>query len=218
MPDSQHQNGAAEILVKMVKGVKRSLLRVLGDQVLSLNETFTVLDEVANIVNERPIGIKPGERSANDYLSPNSLLLGRSSDRVMSGPFEPNGIFTDNPENTGSRFLLVQAIITQFWKTWTKLYFPTLLLRSKWHTDRRNMEIGDICLLRDSNMVRGDWRLCEVVAVFPDVKKRVRNVEVVVKAKQGGSSSYISTAPIKIKRHVSNLVLLVPADERSELS
>ena len=31
MPDSQHQNGASEILVKMVKGVKSSLLRSIGD-------------------------------------------------------------------------------------------------------------------------------------------------------------------------------------------
>ena len=79
------------------------------------------------------------------------------------------------------------------------------------------MEIGDICLLRDSNMIRGDWRLCEVVDVFPDSKKRVRNVEVVVKARQGGSTSYVATSPIKIKRHVSNLILLVPAEERPEV-
>ena len=176
------------------------------------------MDEVANLVNERPIGIKPGERSAVDYLSPYSLLLGRSSDRIGSGPFQPDGICTDNPENTRSRFLLVQAIITQFWKTWVKLYFPTLLLRSKWHADRRNMEVGDVCLLRDSNLVRGEWRLCEVVSVFPDAKNSVRNVEVVVKAKQGGSSGYVSSSPIKIKRHVSNLILLVPAGERTELS
>ena len=151
MPDSQHQSGASEILVKMVKGVKSSLIRSIGDRVLSLNETFTVLTEVANLVNERPIDIKPDERSAVDYLSPNFLLLGRSSDRIGSGPFEPNGVFTDCPEIVKSRFLLVQAIITQFWKTWIELYFPTLLVRSKWHTDKRYMRIKDICLLRDSN-------------------------------------------------------------------
>ena len=64
-------------------------------------------------------------------------------------------------------------------------HYSALLVRSKWHTDKRNIRIKDICLLRDSNMVRGDWRLCEVVEVFPDAKKCVRNVEVVVKAKQG---------------------------------
>ena len=66
-------------------------------------------------------------------------------------------------------------------------------------------------------MIRGDWRLCEVVEVFPDAKKCVRNVEVVVKAKQGGSIYYVATSPIKIKRYVSNLILLVPAEERTDL-
>ena len=215
MPDSQHQNGASEILVKLVKGVKLSLLRVLGSKVLSLNETFTVLMEVANLVNERPIGIKPGEQSAVDYLSPNSLLLGRSSDRICSGPFSPDGVLVEDPEAVKTRFLLVQAMITQFWNTWVKLYFPTLLVRSKWHVDKRNVEVNDICMLRESNMVRGDWRLCEVAKVFPDARGQVRNVAVMVKAKQGSSSTYVPTLPIEVKRHVSNLILLVPAEERA---
>ena len=215
MPDSQHQNGASEILVKLVKGVKRSLMRVIGNKILSLNETFTVLAEVSNLVNERPIGIKPGEKSAVDYLSPNSLLLGRSTDRIPAGPFEPGSAFTDSPEVTKTRFLLVQAIVAQFWSTWTKLYFPTLLVRSKWHSDKRNMAVKDVCILRDSNVIRGEWRLCEVVKVFPNGKGQVRNVAVVVKAKQGGSGSYVATPPIEIKRHVSNLILLVPAEERA---
>ena len=42
-------------------------------------------------------------------------------------------------------------------------------------------------------MGRGDCRLCEVVEAFPDAKKCVRNVEVVVKAKQGGSTHYVAT-------------------------
>ena len=38
MPDSQHQNGAAESLVKIVKGVKQSLMKTVGDTKLSLND------------------------------------------------------------------------------------------------------------------------------------------------------------------------------------
>ena len=152
MANSQHQNGAAEIMVKLVKGVQKSLLSALGDTKLCLNEMFTVLAEVGNLINERPIGIKPNEKSSTDYLSPNSLLLGRCSSRISGGPFEPDQELTDDPERVKSRFLLVQAITNQFWKVWLKLYFPSLLLRQKWHVDRRNVEVGDICLLKDSNV------------------------------------------------------------------
>ena len=59
MPDSQHQNGAAEVMVKMVKGVKKAFLKSMGEQVLSLNEMNTLMAEISNLVNQRPIGIKP---------------------------------------------------------------------------------------------------------------------------------------------------------------
>ena len=217
LANSQHQNGAAEIMVKMVKNVQRSLLTALGDTKLCLNEMFTLLAEVSNLVNERPIGIKPNESSGIDYLSPNSLLLGRSSARISSGPFESDGVFTDDPGAFKSRFLLVQAITNQFWKVWLKLYFPSLLIRQKWHADKRNVMQGDICLLKDSNMYRGEWRMCEVTKVLPDDSGKVRNVEVMVKPKQSGSGPYISTRPILLTRHVNNLIVLEPADEQAKV-
>ena len=136
MPSSQHQNGAAEILIKMVKGVKKSFMHAMGDTKLSLNEMNTMMAEISNLVNERPIGIKPNTHTDPEYLSPNSLFLGRCSDRISSGPFQSDEVFTDNPNKVQSRFLLVQAITGQFWKVWLKLYFPTLIWRQKWHSEK----------------------------------------------------------------------------------
>ena len=87
MADSQHQNGAAESLIKVVKGITKSLMRVVGDPKLSLNELNTLLAECANLANERPIGLKPNIHTDPEYLSPNSLQFGRSSSRISSGPF-----------------------------------------------------------------------------------------------------------------------------------
>ena len=212
--NSQHQNGVVEAIVKMVKGATKSILRVLGDTRLSLNETFTVLAEVANLLNERPIGIKPTDKSCTDYLSPNSLLLGRSTARICSGPFQAAEKYTDDPRQIQSRFLLVQSIVDQYWKVWLKWYFPTLLIRQKWHSDRRNVAIDDICVLKDSNAYRGEWRLCRVTNVFPDGNGKVRNVEVMVKPRQSGVGPYIPTKPIKLTRHVCNLIVIVPANEK----
>ena len=75
---------------------------------------------------------------------------------------------------------------------WVKLYFPSLL-RQKWHADNRDMMMGDICLQKDSNVYRGEWRLCEVAKVFQDDGRKVRNVQVMVKPRQGGAYPYIST-------------------------
>ena len=186
MANSQHQNGLSESMIKQVKGVIRSLMRALGDTKLTLNEIFTLFAEVGNLVNERPIGTPPSKHSGTDYLSPNSLLLGRCSARISSGPFEADKVFTDDPKNVRDRFLLVQAVTNQFWKAWIKIYFPTLVIRQRWHVDRRNVKVGDVCLLKDSNAYRGEWRLCEVATVSPDDRGKVRNVRVMVKPRQGG--------------------------------
>ena len=65
-------------------------------------------------------------------------------------------------------------------------------------------------------MYRGEWRLCEVTKVFPDESGKVRNVEIMVKPKQSGTGPYVSTKPIYVRRHVNNLIVIVPADERED--
>ena len=91
------------------------------------------------------------------YLSPNSLYLGRSSDRISSGPFNHAGVFSDDPKALRTRFHLVQSIADQFWKNWLRIYFPTLLVRPKWHVLRRNVSVKDIVLLHEEDSFRGHW-------------------------------------------------------------
>ena len=98
-----------------------------------------------------------------------------------------------------------------------KLYIPSLLVRHMWHANRRDMMlmVGDICL-KDSNVYRGEWRMCEVAKVFPDGSGKVRNVEIMFKPKQSGAGPYISIKPVYLRRHVNNLIVIVPADEQED--
>lgn len=213
MADSQHQNGVTEIMIKLAKSVMKSLLKSIGSQVLSLNELNTLLAEASQLVNERPIGLKPNENVDSVYLSPNSLLLGRNSDRICSGPFSSVDLSLFDPSTFKNRFLMVQAVTEQFWKNWMKLYFPSLVVRQRWHVEKRNLCVGDVCAVRDRNMLRGEWRIATVTTCYPDRHNRVRNVELTVKPKQGGGGGYVPATPIIIRRHVSNVVVLVPVEE-----
>ena len=49
------------------------------------------------------------------------------------------------------------------------------------------MKIGDVCLLQDSNALRGEWRLALITNTYPDSLGNVRNVEVKAKPRQDGS-------------------------------
>ena len=216
MANSQHQNGLSEAMIKVSKSVLKSLMKSIGSQVLTLNELNTLLAETAQLVNERPIGMKPNEQVDSSYLSPNSLLLGKNSDRICAGPFlQPDQPWSD-PSTYKSRFLLVQAIVEQFWNNWMRLYFPSLVIRKKWHVDKRNLRVGDVCVMKDSNSLRGEWRLARVSCCYPDKWGKVRNVELLVKPRQGANGDYVGGSPLYLKRHVQNLILLVPCDENDK--
>ena len=59
-------------------------------------------------------------------------------------------------------------------------------MRQKWHTAHRNLKIGDIVLIQDSNLVRGQWRLGIVSNTYLGSDGKVRKVEVQYKnPKQG---------------------------------
>ena len=80
------------------------------------------------------------------------------------------------------------------------------------------MQIGDVCVVQDANALRGEWRLSKVVNVFPDKHGVVRNVEIAVAPKFDGSKKFNPQPLFKLRRHVSNLIVIVPVDEKREVS
>ena len=136
------------------------------------------------MINERPIGRHPTSPDDESYLCPNDLLLGRSTSRVPSGPF----VQTNNPRH---RYEFIQKIVDNFWRRWTRDYFPSLIIQQKWHTMKRNLKKGDIVLIQDSNQIRGQWKLGKVSEVFPGEEGIVRKVQVTYKNPKQGEPAYI---------------------------
>ncbi|XP_068739565.1 uncharacterized protein [Montipora capricornis] len=121
-PGAPHQNGCAEALVKTCKS---ALKKAVGSQVLTPSELYTILLEVANLVNQRPIGWIPNDPDDGSYICPNDILLGCASSEIPQGPFKG----TNNPRH---RVKFVQKIIDSFWKRWNRDVFPSLVPRKKW--------------------------------------------------------------------------------------
>jgi hypothetical protein len=53
--------------------------------------------------------------------------------------------------------------------------------RDKWTVPRRNIRLGDVVLLHDSNAPRGTWPLVRVLEVFPGSDGLVRSARIKVK-------------------------------------
>ena len=159
----------------------------------------TVLYESANIVNERPIGTTLTSIQDGTYLSPNDILLGRSSNKVPAGLFEMT-------TNSRRRLYFVQRIVDAFWKKWIGSYFPSLLERPKWHHAKRNMCVGDVVLIQDKSLRRSQWKLGMVTEVFAGMDHKIRRVRV----------KYINpstSSPIEVERPVQQLVVILAVEE-----
>ena len=111
-------NGHVEALVKSVKKCLNSTIR---EQVLSFSEIQTVMFEVAQIVNQRPIGAHPSSPEDGSYICPNDLILGRASSDVPQGPFMSR-------VSDKFRFDHLQNVVEEYWKKWSKDVFSNLCI------------------------------------------------------------------------------------------
>ena len=177
-PHAPHQNGATEAMVKTVAPKK-----AVGDAVLAPFELHTCLVEIANLVNQRPIGRIPTDPDDGSYLSPNDILLGRATSTVPQGPFRQ----TKTPYH---RFEFCQRIVDAFWKKWSRDVLPQLVPRRKWNTVSRNVKVDDYVVVADLNAMRGKREVGKVVQIFPGDNGYVRNV--LVKTNRGNYTRAIS--------------------------
>ena len=82
--------------------------------------------------------------------------------------------------------------------------FPksTLQTRRKWQHPQPNLQVGDIVILHDENVYRGEWRLAKVVEVCTSEDGLVRSC----KLRQGTSPKYTAAAAVGLGVSTSELV------------
>jgi hypothetical protein len=203
--DSPWQQGAVESLVK---AAKRAIRLAVADHRLSVPEFMTVCAEVANILNERPLGISTDSAGGEvSIVTPNSQLIGR--------PFARNQGRWATSSDLKTRQRLVGSISEDFWKAWAKLYAPTLVYQRKWKQRSRNLQAGDIVAVADTNPLRGQYKIARVVEVFPGVDGIVRKVTIAYKNFRVGERmhEYTGSKDVVVVRSVQRLALLIPIDE-----
>lgn len=82
------------------------------------------------------------------------------------------------PTNRLRRFQLMQAQMQTFWKRWSSEYLPQVQKRGKWTKFIRNIEVGDLAILKDDIVPPIYWKLVRVVKTHPGRDDVVRAVTV----------------------------------------
>ena len=121
----------------------------------------TLFVEVEAMVNSRPLTPFTFVEGNDMPLSPNNMLIFKPSHTLVSSA-SPSDAYSTN------KWRQIQHLANTFWERWLKEYLPTITLRSKWTTVKRNLSIGDIVLINDNFSPRSQWPLGRVVETFPD--------------------------------------------------
>lgn len=166
-PAAPHQGGLWE---RAVRSIKYHFRRVVGDQILSLEEFITLSTRVESILNSRPLTPLSSDPTELDCLTPGHFLIGGP----LVAPPEPG--WKDVPYNRLSRWQLVQALTQSLWKRWSQEYLHTLQQRSKWSRRQENVKIGDLVLLHEPNAPPLSWRLGRITSVSPGADGLIRVV------------------------------------------
>ena len=201
--DSPWRQGKAERRI----GVVKKLLRLsIGDTRLTPLELQTIFFETANICNERPIGLaKPRSDGSYEVLTPNHLLLGRSSNIL------PDDAELSDDLPGPARYRLVHHVTTAFWQKWSNEVAPRLVLRQKWHQKARNLRVGDLVMICEPSRIKAKYKLAIVEAVHVSSDGCVRSAT--LRYSNVKKDGWVS---VRVERSVQRLVLLLPVEEQEK--
>ena len=187
-------------------GVVKRLLRVaVGDSRLSPLEFQTVLMEIANICNEQPIGLsKPRTDGSYTVITPNQLLLGRSSNVLP----DDAALCSDLP--VAARYRLVNHVTTVFWQKWCSEVAPRYVFRQKWHEKSRNLCVGDLVMICEATQIKSKYKLGLIETVHMSADGCVRSATV----KYTNISGDGRCSHVRVQRSVQRLVLVLPVEDQ----
>lgn len=190
-PSAPHMGGVWE---RLVRSIKVTLEKIQPTRTPTEELLLTMMHEVENIVNSRPLTYVPIDSELDEAITPNHFLLGSSNGK------KPMGTFSSNVWVLKYNWKKSEEYSNRIWRRWRQEYLPELRRRPTFNDHYPNVEVGDIAILCDEDVPKNHWPKGIVLATYPSKDGRVRRVT-------------IKTAKGIYHRPVSKLAVL---DVRSE--
>lgn len=167
-----HMNGAVERMVGLVKKAMKGIKKYL-DKNPAMYDDFglkSVLCEIINMINSRPIEILPPDEGQNTFLTPNMFLIGRQNAQSVPLTSEP-------PKTLTQEWKDIKIMSNIIWDQWLKCFFPIMLQREKWIDRTTPLKVGDIVITADPT-ITNSWRKGVITEVTMGSQGQVRQVMV----------------------------------------
>lgn len=165
-PGSPHIGGLWEA---GVKSFKIHFKKVAGNYKFTFEEFSTLLARIESCLNSRPLSRTSDNPNDLLPLTPGHFLRGGP----LLSPPEPSEYHKDI--KIVCRWNTLKIIHHQFSIRWKEEYLKELIKRYKWKYPQRNMEVGDLVVLRHEQLPPNEWRLGKV---YRGIDNKVRIVDV----------------------------------------
>ncbi|XP_055622597.1 uncharacterized protein LOC129766156 [Toxorhynchites rutilus septentrionalis] len=185
-PSAPHFGGLWEAAVR---SAKHHLLRVIGENPVSLEDMNTLLIQVEACLNSRPLTPLSDDPNDLEPLTPAHFLVGESLQAIP----EPN--LEEIPLNRLNQWQLIQRRLQTFWSRWRKEYLSQLQARTKRWRPAIKIEVGKLVIIKDDNLPPMRWKLGRIIEVHPGADGIVRVVT-------------LKTANGNLKRPVEKICIL----------
>ena len=207
-PGCQWRNGMAE---SQIKAMKKSLFQTASSSVLKavnpkldFQEWSLLLNRIANISNERPLGVRSMTEDTIIPLTPNQLLIGKTHGQVACPDSLPEEDFTRQKT-------YCDILLQTWWSNWFTQVLDNLVPYQSYRDAKRHINLceGDVCLIKYDSKVAASYRYCVVSSV---IKQEGIVRSVVVKLGIRGKDTKCREMRVGVQR----LVLVTPVEKLSE--
>ncbi len=183
---------------RIVQTLKSCLRKILRNARLTYEELVTVITEIEGTINSRPLTYLSSD-DLEEPITPAHLVLGR---RILTFPCREEFDSDNDEATTGDvqrRANYLRVLLGHYWRRWSHEYLLNLREFHRFkelNKGQKSIEIGDIVIVKEPNMIRGQWKIAVVEELIPSADEEVRGATVrVVNSK--GKLTYLRR-PVKV--------------------
>ena len=165
----------------MIRSVKCCLIKVVGQALVSYNKLTTLIIEIENVINSRPITYSVDDSDGIRYpLTPSQLVNGRNLNRP---PNNAHFEIINTYQGLSRRAKYHRQLLLQFCNRWKNEYLLSLMEKYGPPDDSMfnpDIKVNGICILRNSQVKRAFWKLCKIGQLVTGRDGSVRSAQVAV--------------------------------------
>ena len=169
---------------RLIRVIKACLYKAIGSSRINYFQMTTIISDVINAVNSRPLTYRCAGDHSLEVISPNCFVKPYVKDSLMFSQGKEDLLSIHPP----SRKAVVSAlknrdkIVNEFKNLWFKEYLLSLREQCKDLHDvdfENKVKVNDIVLVKGPPLVkRPFWKLGRVVELFPGDDGKIRSVKV----------------------------------------